>query len=300
MTATAGVGQRHIPALAFPALVGANVTLAFGPTLVRLADVGPVAAGFWRQMIALPVLILLALWRDRGTGSALRGLGPTTWLLLAGAGIFFAADLAAWHHGIMRTKLANATLFANCSALIMPIIGALMLRQLPRPLHLAALALAFVGTGLMMGSSYELAPENLSGDLSSLLAGLFYAGYLLSILRVRRAMASWTALAAATAASVLPMLLFAWMAGDAIMPHNWTPLILLALSSQIVGQGLMTYALAYFSPLVVGLALLIQPMVAALIGWLRFGEAMTLTDALGAVAIAVALVLVRLPERKGA
>ena len=39
--------------LAFPALLLGNIALAFGPWLVRLADVGPVAAGFWRLALAL-------------------------------------------------------------------------------------------------------------------------------------------------------------------------------------------------------------------------------------------------------
>ena len=41
------------------ALLG-SVALAFGPWLVRLSDVGPVAAGFWRLMLALPFLFAVA------------------------------------------------------------------------------------------------------------------------------------------------------------------------------------------------------------------------------------------------
>jgi drug/metabolite transporter (DMT)-like permease len=42
-----------------------------------------------------------------------------------------------------------------------------------------------------------------------------------------------------------------------------------------------------------GLLLLIQPIVAAGIGWIIYGETLTPFDLLGAVAIAAALVLVR-------
>ena len=47
--------------LAFAALIVGNVALAFGPWLVRLTDVGPVAAGFWRLALALPFLWLIAV-----------------------------------------------------------------------------------------------------------------------------------------------------------------------------------------------------------------------------------------------
>jgi drug/metabolite transporter (DMT)-like permease len=71
--------------------------------------------------------------------------------------------------------------------------------------------------------------------------------------------------------------------------------LLLALGSQVIGQGLLVYALGTIPPLVVGLALLTQPAISALIGWLAYDERLTALDWVGAVAIALALVLVRLP-----
>ena len=50
---------------------------------------------------------------------------------------------------------------------------------------------------------------------------------------------------------------------------------------------------ASLSPLVVGIALLTQPVVAATIGWLVYGERLGAADLVGAVLVAVALVLVR-------
>src|SRR3546814_9295080 len=44
---------------AFAALLGGNMVLAVGAPLVRLADTGPIATGFWRMAIALPFLALL-------------------------------------------------------------------------------------------------------------------------------------------------------------------------------------------------------------------------------------------------
>ena len=81
------------------------------------------------------------------------------------------------------------------------------------------------------------------------------------------------------------------------MPGDWTPLVVLALSSQLVGQGLLTYAISWFTPLVLGLSLLLQPAVSAVLGWVLFGEWLSVTDMVGTMAIAAALVLVRLPSR---
>ncbi|SCW93037.1 Threonine/homoserine efflux transporter RhtA [Sphingobium faniae] len=290
MAGSIPLGQKHIARAAFPALVLANVFLAMGPVLVRLSDVGPVAAAFWRLALAVPFLFLLALPRLRAAS-----LDRRQWGLMIVAGLFFAGDLATWHVGIHHTKVANATIFGNASALALPLWGLLVLRRrLHRP-QLVALLLALVGGGILMGGSYEMSSRYLRGDLLCLLAGLLYTGYLVSVQDVRQRLDSWSVLAVASLSGVAPLLLASLALGEKVMPTDWTPLIALALSSQLIGQGLLTYAIGWFSPLVLGLSLMIQPVVSALLGWLLFHEAMRPIDMLGMVAIAGALILVRLP-----
>jgi drug/metabolite transporter (DMT)-like permease len=278
---------------AFAALIVANIFLAFGPWMVRLSDVGPVAAAFWRLALAIPLLLLFAgVGRKRGFA-----LGWGMAGMIAVGGLFFAADLAAWHYGIVRTKLANATLFGNVSSLIFPFYGFLIARALPRKLQAAALLLALAGAALLLGSSYELSARHLEGDLFAIVAGLFYTLYLIAIDRARRTLAPMPVLALATVAGAGPLLLFAAALGETVLPGNWAPLILLSIGSQVIGQGLLVYSMGHLSPLVVGLGLLTQPAVTAVTGWLAYDERLGATDFLGAVLICVALVLIRLPER---
>jgi drug/metabolite transporter (DMT)-like permease len=277
--------------LAFPALILSNLMLAFGPWMVRLADVGPIASGFWRLALAAPFLLLLAR-RDLREGVRLGLLA-----VLAIGGLFFAADLAAWHVGIHLTKLANATLFGNCSSFLLILYGFLVRRERPAGGQAIALGVAAAGAALLLGSSYELSARNLRGDLLALLAGLFYACYLIAVDRARRTIAPMPVLAVASVAGALPLLLFSVFLGEKIMPDDWTPLILLALGSQLIGQGLLVYAVGHLSPMVVGLALLTQPAATAVIGWYAYGEKLGAADAVGALLIAFALVLIRLPAR---
>ena len=103
--------------LAFPAMITGSACLAFGPWLVRLADVGPLASAFWRQALAVPFLLALA-FVVRAPGGKPAGFAGTTLGIVgltALAGFAFAADLSVWHLGIMRTTLANSTLLANAA-----------------------------------------------------------------------------------------------------------------------------------------------------------------------------------------
>lgn len=289
MTATA---RAHHP-LAFPALLLGNVALAFGPWLVRMSDVGPVATGFWRLTLALPFLWLLA----RVSGQPAHWPRRSLVLVVLAAAIFYALDLAAWNAGILLTKLGNATLFGNSGSFLFALYGLWLVRRLPSFQQAAALALALVGAVLMMGSSYELSPKNLAGDVLTLVAGLLYGGYLIFVERARSHLQPLPLLFLATAFAASVLLPISIAAGEVLWPTDWTPLLIFALSSQVVGQALLVWAIGVFPPLVVGLALLTQPATAALIGWFVYGETLSAQDWIGAIAIAVALVLVRLPQR---
>ncbi len=283
---------QHHP-FAFPALIIGSSALAFGPWLVRLSGVGPVAAGFWRLGIALPFLFAIAAM----TGQAIHWPGRRLAGIAIVAGFFFAADLAAWHLGIHLTKLGNATLLGNTSSLIFALWGLWMAHRRPSPTQAGALALAAVGAGLLMGSSAELSIDHVKGDLLALFAGILYTGYLIAVQRARQSLAPLPMLFIASLFGAAMLLPFSLGLREQILPADWTFVLILALSSQVIGQGLLVYAIGSLSPLVVGLTLLTQPAISALVGWLAYGEALSPMDWIGAAAIGAALVLVRLPER---
>lgn len=279
--------------LAFPAVVIGSGALAFGPWLVRLSGVGPVAAGFWRLALALPFLFVIAAMTGQPVHWPRRGLA----ILVAFAAFFFAADLAAWHVSIHMTKLGNATMFGNLSGFAFAIWGLWIARRLPSRTQGLALGLAALGAGLLMGSSFELSPRNFAGDLLALTAGLLYACYLIAVQQCRGSLRPMPLLFLSSALGALMLLPASLLAGEQLIPHDWTYVLLLALASQVIGQGLLVYGIGHLPPLVVGLALLVQPAISAFTGWIAYRETLSPVDWLGALAIAVALVLVRLPER---
>ena len=279
--------------LAFPALLLGNVALSFGPWLVRLADVGPVAAGFWRLALALPFLLLVGRFAGQPAHWPRRALVVTVFV----AAVFYSLDLAAWNAGIRMTKLGNSTLFGNSGSFVFAIYGLILVHRLPSAKQAGALTLALAGAAVLMSRSYELSPKNFAGDLLTLVAGLFYGGYLIFVERGRIELKPLPLLILATAFSVPILFAISFGLGERIWPQDWAPVLIFALSSQVLGQGLLVYSIGTLPPLVVSLGLLTQPAISATIGWLAYGERLTPIDAVGAIAIAAALVLVRLPER---
>jgi drug/metabolite transporter (DMT)-like permease len=156
--ATAGTDKNGFQANAwhFAALLGGNAALALGPWLVRLADTGPVSAGFWRLFLPIPLIALLA-WRGRTPGRFDRRLA----LVVMAAGVAFALDIASWHIGIERTRLGNATLFGNAGSLILMIWGLVALRRAPSSREWLGVFAALAGAAILLGRSLEISTLNL-------------------------------------------------------------------------------------------------------------------------------------------
>lgn len=275
------------------ALLGANFALALGPLLVRMADTGPIAAGFWRLALALPILLALSLKERAGQPK----IGRTTLVVIALAGVFFAFDLASWHVGIEKTKLGNASLFGNSGSLILMAWGLIAARRSPRLLELGAIAFALAGAGLLMSGSLEISHESLIGDLFCLLAGFFYAFYILLLANARGRTGQFSLLFWSSLAGAPVLLTLAMSQGETIIAQNWTPLILLMLGSQLIGQGLLIYSLKHFPPLVIGLALLTQPAISAWTGWLAYDETLSAGDLFGMVLLAGALAMAKAGDK---
>lgn len=258
-----------------------------------MADSGPVSAGFWRCFLPLPLLFLFA----RMSGQPVTGFPRRTLLIVFAAGLFFGVDIATWHIGIGMTRLGNATLFGNAGSLIVMIWGFVALRRRPHWAEALAILAAMAGAGILFGRSLEISTRTLAGDLFSLFAGVCYAFYLIPLQKARGTLGNWSLLAWSSLASALLLLAAALALGEPVWPQTWWPVVGLALSSQVLGQGLLVYSLRHFRPLVIGLMLLTQPVIGVIAGWLAFGETVGGVDLIGMALVASALVIARASER---
>ena len=292
MHETSGKANRAAgsTAIRFAGLLAGNAALALGPWFVRMADTGPIAAAFWRLFLPIPLIAIFA-WSTRSRGTASRGMI----LLVMGAAVFFALDLASWHVGIERTRLGNATLFGNAGSVILMIWGLVALRRMPNGREASGVAAALAGAAILLARSLDISTTNLVGDLFCLVAGICYAFYLLPAQKARATLGAWSVLFLVCVTGAPVLLLFAMLAGEPVWPGaaGWTPVLGLALSSQIIGQGLLVYSLRQFTPLIIGMTLLTQPAIAAVIGWTVFGEVLQFVDVAGMALLAAALVFAR-------
>ncbi len=294
------VARPDRPALI--ALLAGAVLIGSSPIFVRLSELGPMATAFYRPFLAVPVLALwMALDRRRGEAVSPRPAGAGDYLRLLLAGAFFAGDLAFWHLSILNTSVANATLFANFAPIFVTLGGWMLFRHRVTRLYLAGMALSIAGAAVLAGGSLAREPANLVGDGYGIITAMFLACYILAISRLRAGFSAATIMvwsSIGTAAVLLPV---AWASGEglvAVTLYGWAILIGLALLCHAAGQGLIVYALAHLPAAFSSVGLLVEPVAAALLGWMILAEAISSWQAAGGAIILWGILLARRGSRQ--
>jgi drug/metabolite transporter (DMT)-like permease len=274
--------------------------IALAPIFVRVSELGPAATAFWRLFLALPFLWLFLALADRRAGASSRPAGRREALALVVSGLFFAGDLALWHWSLGLTSVANSTFLVNLAPVFVALGAYLVFRERFSATFLAGLAAAILGAALLVGGSPDPGSQQLLGDALAVLAAVSYAGYILSVSRLRSRFSTAAVMAygsLVTCAALLPVALLSGEDLLATTARGWAVLLGIALVSQVGGQGLIAYALAHLPAAFSSVALLLQPVAAALLAWALLGEAMGPWQALGGAVVLVGIALARSGSR---
>lgn len=279
---------------AMAALIAGACIIGVAPICVRLSGAGPVATGFWRMSLSVPLMLAWVAARDQ---RSLKEPPPRRELwILALAGFFLAIDLCFWHWSIVKTNVANATVLANLAPVFVALISVVVFRQRITALFVFGLAVAVGGAVLLSGKNFSVNREHFIGDLLALASACLYGCYLAAIARARRSVSTPMAMFGSALVCSIIMLPLSFLSDSVIVPptlNGWLAVIALAVFGHSVGQGLITYAFAYLPANLGAVVLLLQPITAAALAWVMFGETISLVQAAGAAVIMLGIVLCR-------
>jgi drug/metabolite transporter (DMT)-like permease len=286
-----------------PVLAGAlgALVIAFSGILVRLAEVSPSTAAFFRCAYALPLLGLLA-WIER------RRYGPRSRrdrLLALGAGVFFAADLTLWHHSIAAVGAGLATVLGNVQVLLVGLMAWAALSERPDNRELASIPVVLFGVVLISGvvGAGAYGDDPALGVLYGVLTALAYALFLLIL---RQGNSDERRPAGPLFDATLSGAVFSALGGVLVGDIDWVPglesqawLVVLALSSQVLGWLLISVSLPRLPAVVTSILLMLQPVGAVALAAVLLSEAPSAVQLLGVAVVvggvAVATIKPRTP-----
>lgn len=254
--------------------------------LIKLADTGTASAAFYRSLLALPLLAVLAALEQRRHGP--RPLRSRLGAMLAG--VFLAIDLVLWNHAIADVGAGVATLLGNLQVVFVAVAAWLLFRERPGRGFFLALPVVLAGIVLVSGlAGHARGVHSVAGIEYGLGTSIAYAAFLL-ILRQTSAATPHVAaplaeatLGATAGAAVLGLVFGGWQLDIGWHAFGW--LLLLALTSGTAGWLLITSSLPRLPASLSSLLLLLQPVAAILLAAVALGEHPTPLQLVGAVLV---------------
>jgi Permeases of the drug/metabolite transporter (DMT) superfamily len=292
-----GVSSARLGILA---LCAGATGIAFAPIFVRISEVGPSATAFYRLLFALPLFWLWAgVEKASGNASSCSKCARDYRDLLF-AGLCFAADLSVWHWSIQLTSVANATLLANATPIFVAIGARMLFGERIGLRFIIGMLLALSGVVVLMGANLKVTETYLFGDALALLAAVFYAGYQLSVKRLRSIFRTSTIMSWSGAVTCLALWLVALLSGETLRAstaYGWAILVGLSWTAQVIGQSLIAYAFAHLAASFSSVGLLLQPLIAAVLAWVLLDEPVRPLQGLGGFLALIGIVLARQASR---
>lgn len=264
---TRGVGSG-VPYLALAvgvlAVSGASI-------LIRAATAPPAVIAFWRLALTALLLGLPAAWRHPRTDWP-RG---AEWRACAASGAALALHFVSWIASLRYTTVAASVLLVTLHPVVVLAAEALLLREPAAPSRVLGAALALAGTAVIAAGDLSLAGPALAGDLLAVLGAACMAAYLLIGRRVRQRLPVLVYATVVYGAAALLILAGLAAAGVPVLGYGareYALFLALALLPTVMGHTVFNWVLAYLPASVVSVAILGEPVGAALLAWLVLGE----------------------------
>jgi drug/metabolite transporter (DMT)-like permease len=269
----------------------AVVAVSLSGPLMAAMVVPPLAIAFWRNAFATVALAPGVATQRRVELSGLRGR-PLA--LVAASGAALALHFGTWVTSLTLTSVASATAIV-CLQIAWVVAWQLLHGERFDGLVLVGLFLAMSGVLVVSGVDFTVSPRALLGDVLALVGGAGAAAYMLIGSRARQATSTttYTFVCYGTCAAILAV--GCVVAGQDLGGYRlsqWALLVLVTLTSQLMGHSVFNHLLATTRPIVVSLALLLEVPGAALLAALILGQVPPLGAAVGLVVILVGMALV--------
>lgn len=290
----------RLAALALGVLIVSTAAL-----LIRLAlDAGasPLAVAAGRLTLAAAVVVPIALARRRGE---LATLGRRDWGIAAVAGVFLAVHFATWIASLHYTSVASSVALVTTNPIWVGLLSWWLLGEPPSRRTTAGIAMAIAGSVLIIASDLSAAPgaagrDPMLGNVLALSGAIAISGYFLVGRGLNRRLTLLAYVAIVYGAAALAMNVIATAGGQpiwAIPAGAWFQIVLLALGPQLAGHTILNASLRHLSATFVALAILGEPVGAAVLAWLVLGETFTALQLAGFATLLAGIVVAAGGER---
>ncbi|HEV2778863.1 MAG TPA: DMT family transporter [Actinophytocola sp.] len=270
--AVTGVGKAIARHPSWGVAVGA-LCVSASAVLIDLSGTSPGTASFYRCLLAVPFLVVLAAGERRREGPPPRR--QRVQAVLAGA--LFAGDMLLWTQAIAEVGAGLSTVLVNLQVVFVPLLAFAVDREPITRRFLGTLPFLTVGVVLTAGivDGGTVGAEPVWGTVHAILAAVCYSGFLFLLRRgglggrIRQSYVDVT-----VAAALVSLAVGAFWHGVDLTP-GWAAigwLLLVAVAGQILGWLLVATCSPRIPSHIGAILLLLTPVGAVALGAAVLGE----------------------------
>ena len=261
--------EKHPMMMILVGVVGISLSSIF----VKYSAAPSAVTAAWRLLWTV-ILLTPAVIGKASVRREMRAVSPKLAILSCLSGVFLAAHFALWFESLQHTTVASSTTIV-CTEVIWVALGYwLFLKGKISLKAAAAIAVTLLGSVIIAWSDSG-SDAHLAGDLLALAAAVTVAVYTLlgRIVREKLSTTVYTYLVYASCAAVLVVTCL--VQEQKLLGYGFSPVLvglLLAVFSTLLGHSIFSWCLKYFSPAFVSASKLCEPVVAAILAAILFGE----------------------------
>jgi drug/metabolite transporter (DMT)-like permease len=285
------------------ALIGISVAAP----LIRISHDPPLTIAVWRLGFSL-LLILPFLASSRGWRQW-RLLGRHDFSIAIAAGVMLALHFWSWNASIFYTSVAASVVLVNTQPIIVALLSAIWLKEMPTPVQWAGITLAVAGACIVgwgdFSRSAGLASAGshaLLGDGLALFGGIAAAIYYVAGRRLRGTLDLWSYVALVYGVCFVTLLTIAVVTSTPLLPQpprELTIFVGLAVGPMLLGHTGLNWALKYLPAYLVILTVLGEPIGATLLAAVLPGirELPSASTFLGGIVLLAGVVIAGMARR---
>jgi len=254
-----------------------------GAVFQMMAEVPPLLRASWRlqatALVLLPMFIVqFRSIRDQPAVSE-QLYSRKTILILMGSGICLYIHFGAWVWSLDHTSLTHSLLFVTAHPLVI-VIGSVLLGHEISVRRWQGALLGFFGAAVVLFGGGGEGSVSITGDLAAFIGAVAIVGYLVAGRNLRSWMPLFIYAFPVTLVAAILLLITSMFVEQTTFSSvssvnealgwihfTWLPIVLyLAIGPGLVGHTGINHVLHWFTPLIISLSVLFEPIIGSFIG----------------------------------
>jgi len=267
------------------------ISVALSAIFVKLANADAEVIAFYRMFFSVLIMAPLFFWKYT---AEIKRLTKRDWLFSGIAGIFLAFHFILWFDSLNYTSVASSTVLVTLQPLFAFAGTYFFFKERLSIKTILSGLVAIGGSVLISWGDFKISGTALYGDMLALIACALVTAYLLFGQDVRKRLSLVTYTFVVYGISTVTLFFYILIKGGSFGPYpanEWLWFLLLAIVPNLLGHTLFNWSLKYVSTNVISIAILFEPIGAAILAFYVFNEYLIATQVIGGLIVIAGIML---------